>query len=420
MVKLAFYDYHNMVAILEKTEHNTDFHQIVDILKASHIRYALTISHAVYVSHIRQFWSTARIETTNQETKILAIVDATNRVYNFSKIIFDGMVRNINSKGTKILMYPSPSFSGRTVPLFAAMIITQGEGSANPTESHHTPSPQKQHSPQHNSLPPSHPTITSEPLPQAPTETLTPRRYTRRAIRIAQSKPLSPNIDEPASLSRDDRQGEAFPTVSSLDPGQDRENIAKTSSLPHELSPRVTSLDADEGREIMEIGEELGADKSTELGSNDIKEMVNVLTSMDAANILTSGGATTSVSLGDVLPAAGVPTVSRSFPTFCAIFTTASVLARDSEIARLYAEEELKIMIEGLDKSNEVVAKHLREYEQAAADLSVGEKLELISELVKYQYHRAKILKYQAYQSKPLSKKEQREFYMSVLRSHAG
>nr|GFA65136.1 retrovirus-related Pol polyprotein from transposon TNT 1-94 [Tanacetum cinerariifolium] len=68
-----------MVAILEKTEHNTDFHQIVDFLEASHIRYALTISPVVYVSHIRQFWSTARIETTNQETKILTTVDGKPR-----------------------------------------------------------------------------------------------------------------------------------------------------------------------------------------------------------------------------------------------------------------------------------------------------------------------------------------------------
>nr|GEY48021.1 hypothetical protein [Tanacetum cinerariifolium] len=155
------------------------------------------------------------------------------------------------------------------------------------------------------------------------------------------------------------------------------------------LSARVKSLEEKERRsvepnqedapitwEIKEIGEELGADKSTELGSNDTEEMVNVRT-------------------------AGVPTVSGSFPTVSAIFTTASLidaqvaremekeftrenqrlseqLARDSKIARLHAKEELKIMIEGLDKSNEVIAKHLRKYEQAAADLSVGEKLELI------------------------------------------
>nr|GEU66675.1 retrovirus-related Pol polyprotein from transposon TNT 1-94 [Tanacetum cinerariifolium] len=58
--------------------------------------------------------------------------------------------------------------------------------------------------------------------------------------------------------------------------------------------------------------------------------------------------------------------------------------------------EELKLMIEGLDRSNEVIAKHLSEYEQAKTNLCVGEKIELISELVKYQDHRAKILKYQA------------------------
>nr|GFA62257.1 hypothetical protein [Tanacetum cinerariifolium] len=156
----------------------------------------------------------------------------------------------------------------------------------------------------------------------------------------------------------------------------------------------------------MEIGEELGADKSTELRSNDTEEMVNVLSLMEVANILTSGGAASSVSPGDVLPIVGVPTVSGSFPTVSAIFTTASVeqidarvakemeeefarenqrlseqLARYSEIARLHAKEELKIMIKGLDMSNEVIAKHLREYEQAEADLFIGEKIELISKL---------------------------------------
>nr|GEX97925.1 hypothetical protein [Tanacetum cinerariifolium] len=154
-------------------------------------------------------------------------------------------------------------------------------------------------------------------------------------------------------------------------------------------------------------------------------------------------GGTVSVSPICVATTIGVPTVSGLFPTISVIFTTASVidaqvaremeeksarenqrlskqLVRDSEIARLHAEKELKMMIEGLDRSNEVIAKHLQEFEQAAADMSVGEKIELINELVKYQDHHAKILKYQAQQKKPLLKKEQREFYMSVLRSHTG
>nr|GEU51607.1 hypothetical protein [Tanacetum cinerariifolium] len=46
-----------MIAILEKTEHNIGFHQIVDFIKASHIR----------------------IETTNKETKILTTVDGKPR-----------------------------------------------------------------------------------------------------------------------------------------------------------------------------------------------------------------------------------------------------------------------------------------------------------------------------------------------------
>nr|GFD14909.1 hypothetical protein [Tanacetum cinerariifolium] len=39
----------------------------------------------------------------------------------------------------------------------------------------------------------------------------------------------------------------------------------------------------------LETGKEAGIERSTDKGSNDIDEMVNVLTSLDAASILTSG-----------------------------------------------------------------------------------------------------------------------------------
>nr|GFC96912.1 hypothetical protein [Tanacetum cinerariifolium] len=65
--------------------------------------------------------------------------------------------------------------------------------------------------------------------------------------RIAQSSALPPVADEPASLLRDVSQGEACPTDSGFVVDQDRENIAKTSTLPHESTSRVTSLAADEG-----------------------------------------------------------------------------------------------------------------------------------------------------------------------------
>ncbi|GKC89690.1 reverse transcriptase domain-containing protein [Tanacetum coccineum] len=56
-------------------------------------------------------------------------------------------------------------------------------------------------------------------------------------------------------FKRDDSHGEAFPTATSLDAGQDRENIPKTSAMPHESSPRVTSLGGDEGSLQLKLNE---------------------------------------------------------------------------------------------------------------------------------------------------------------------
>nr|GEU48802.1 retrovirus-related Pol polyprotein from transposon TNT 1-94 [Tanacetum cinerariifolium] len=99
------------------------------------------------------------------------------------------------------------------------------------------------------------PTIPS----QSHSVTTTPRRITRGAIRISQSKVLSPRADETAFPTGDVRYEEAFPTVTHLDAGKDRENIAKTSAMPHEALPRVTSLSGGEGgmqqklQELMDI-----------------------------------------------------------------------------------------------------------------------------------------------------------------------
>ncbi|GKF49325.1 hypothetical protein Tco_0142576 [Tanacetum coccineum] len=74
-------------------------------------------------------------------------------------------------------------------------------------------------------------------------------------------------------------------------------------------------------------------------------------------------------------------------------------------IARLHTEGELKMMIfDELDRSNEVIAKHLKEYVQAEDVLSLEDKIELITELAKYQKDLAQINKYQAEQSKLASK----------------
>nr|GEU58706.1 hypothetical protein [Tanacetum cinerariifolium] len=387
---------------------------IVDFLEASHIRYALTISPTVYVSHIRQFWSTARIETTNLETKILATVDGKPRTISESSLrrhlklnneegisslpdteLFENLLlmgynilpnqRFTFQKGQfshhwKFLIHTIMqclSLKSNGFNEFSSKIaIAMGEGSATLTELHHTPSPQEQHSPHHDPSSTSHPTATTEPIPQTPaetpTETPTLRRYTRRAIRIAH-----------------------------LDAGQDKENINKTSALPHESSPKVTSLDADKGK------------KSIELESNDTEEMVNVLSLIEAANILTSRVAAASVSPAAGVSTAGVPTVSGSFPTQ---MRSPIIGAKDKGKQKVVEYEVPRIE----NFKNRLMLKWPKKWKKILQEKIRGEKIELINELMKYQDHHAKIIKYQAQQSKPLSKKEQREFYMSVLRSHAG
>ncbi|GKC05313.1 ribonuclease H-like domain-containing protein [Tanacetum coccineum] len=68
---------------------------------------------------------------------------ATNKKFNFSKYIFDNMVKNLEG-GVKFLMYlrQGKDFSGRDTPLFLTMIVQAqeqvGEGSEIPTDSHHT------------------------------------------------------------------------------------------------------------------------------------------------------------------------------------------------------------------------------------------------------------------------------------------
>ncbi|GJR43553.1 hypothetical protein Tco_1311656 [Tanacetum coccineum] len=65
-----------MVAFLNKSEGSEDFHQIIDFLNISHIKYALTENPTIYTSLIQQFWETASASTSeNEEMEITATID---------------------------------------------------------------------------------------------------------------------------------------------------------------------------------------------------------------------------------------------------------------------------------------------------------------------------------------------------------
>nr|GEY23667.1 reverse transcriptase [Tanacetum cinerariifolium] len=95
-------------------------------------------------------------------------------------------------------------------------------------------------------------------------------------------------------------------------------------------------------------------------------------------------------------------------------------IARDAEVVRIYAEEELQGMIDSLDKSNETIAKYLQEYQDFASKLPLEKRIELISDLVKYQDNYFKVYKFQSQQRRPMTKKQKREYYMAVIKRNLG
>ncbi|GKD88102.1 hypothetical protein Tco_1363609 [Tanacetum coccineum] len=195
MAQLKYCDKHNQVGFLRKPDESAGFAEIVDFLRGSNLRYALTANPTIYDSLVKQFWQSAIANTkADGSLEINATIDtirytiseasirdslqlddatgitmlpnadlfegmgqigyptdgtftfwksfftpqwrylvhhllhcissksggwdqfgsniataliclSTGRVYNFSKLIFDGMVANLKSK-TKFLMYP--------------------------------------------------------------------------------------------------------------------------------------------------------------------------------------------------------------------------------------------------------------------------------------------------------------------------
>nr|GFA99583.1 hypothetical protein [Tanacetum cinerariifolium] len=269
-----------------------------------------------------------------------------------------------------------------------------GEGSGTPTEPHHTPSLEAQQ--------PSPTTHSSPIFPLLPHLIHPLRQYTRRA-RIAQSPALPPVADEHASPLRDE-----FTDLCTSLQRQQSNLMSKFEAQEVEitmLKARVKLLEDREGGGVersrndapikgrsLDEGEEVA-----EKGSNDTEEMINVLTSMDASTVLSSEVAEVPTSSGSILtaspPAAEVPIGSDVVPT--------------AEIARIHAEEELQIMIDGLDRSNETVAKYLQEYHHFATELPFERRIELISDLVRGKRFKRKGIRFEQESVKNLKTSEE-------------
>ncbi|GKG44244.1 hypothetical protein Tco_0485682, partial [Tanacetum coccineum] len=87
MANLDFRDKHNMVTYLQKSEGSEEFHQIINFLTTSHIKYAITESPTIHVSLIEQFWQTASANTLeNENMEITATIDEKVKVVSEASI----------------------------------------------------------------------------------------------------------------------------------------------------------------------------------------------------------------------------------------------------------------------------------------------------------------------------------------------
>ncbi|GJR59814.1 putative ribonuclease H-like domain-containing protein [Tanacetum coccineum] len=185
---------------------------------------------------------------------------ATNQKFNFSKYSFESMVKNLDNVSGKFLMYPrfiqvfmnqqldglpshkriydAPShtkkifrnmkrvgkgFSGRVTPLFPTMVVQNqselGEGSAMPTDPHHTPT-----------------IIESSSQPQ---KTQKPKKPKRNDTQVTQSSsPIDIVADEAVHKELGDSLVRAATTAFSLEAEHNSGNISKTRSkaTPNESS----------------------------------------------------------------------------------------------------------------------------------------------------------------------------------------
>ncbi|GKA42892.1 hypothetical protein Tco_0735552 [Tanacetum coccineum] len=193
---------HNMVAYLEKTDGNAEFHEIIDFLARSSIHNALTVSPVVSTTFVEQFWMSAKSKIINNVRYITAKVagkpvsiseasirsdllfddaDGIDSLPNqaifdaiqlmghldakkkfvmyprFISIFLDKQLMNIpvpldhfpvnalTSKVFSFMIKKGNHFSGKVTPLFSNMLVQptkdEGEQSERPSEPQPTPSP---------------------------------------------------------------------------------------------------------------------------------------------------------------------------------------------------------------------------------------------------------------------------------------
>nr|GEX44266.1 copia protein [Tanacetum cinerariifolium] len=255
-----------------------------------------------------------------------------------------------------------------TVPLFPSMLITMGEGSGTPTKPYHTPTSKTTPSPQYELSSSLLPPVITGPLPTV----------------IPSDNPLLGNtLGELGLLS---------PQVKLLE-DRERGGIAQSG----EDAPI-------KGRSI-DKGEKAAIDgNAASILTNGVSVSISPVTEVFIAEVLTGSGSIPTASP----PVFGVPTGESDTPKKKKLQEQIDVqdareleeemardaqrmneqIARDAEIARIHAEEELQMMIDGLERNNETVAKEVERDDAAILIEEVFvEALQVKHPIIEWEVH---------------------------------
>ncbi|GKA33644.1 hypothetical protein Tco_0720073 [Tanacetum coccineum] len=177
MANLKYSDKHNMVAFLKKPNESVGFTEVVDFLKGTSLRYALTHNPTIYDSLVKQFWQTATVRTlANGTQQLVASIDS--KEYTITEASVRSKLQLADATGIHNLsdaeIYAGLATLGYVTEGAA---VDQGEGSAQPAEPHHT----------HVAPIPS----TSQPPPPSPTLITTSFTTTSFTISITTTFPAS-------------------------------------------------------------------------------------------------------------------------------------------------------------------------------------------------------------------------------------
>ncbi|GJU80966.1 hypothetical protein Tco_1283331 [Tanacetum coccineum] len=102
MASMKYCDKHNQVGFLKKPEESIGFAEIVDFLKGSHIRYALTHNPTIHDSLVKQFWQTATALTLADGTLELRVTIDTLE-YTITEVSVQSKLQLADASGISML-----------------------------------------------------------------------------------------------------------------------------------------------------------------------------------------------------------------------------------------------------------------------------------------------------------------------------